>query len=187
MTKIVIIAGVALGVILVSVILLSVVAPRKISVRNIQFINAPKQVVFDQIRYMKNFTDWSPFKVQDPQQKSSVTGKDGEVGATFHWEGVKEKSKGSQTIVSLKGSDEVKLLCTITEPFRSTATFSYTLVEKNGGVEVVQNFNTEMPIPANIFGMLLRLKDKMSATNKQGLQLLGAVSEKKAAVSLHTY
>lgn len=177
MTKTLIIIGIALGAILVAGVILSLVAPKRISVTSTQFIKASSQEVFDQLRFMKNFPNWSPFRVQDPGQKFAVSGQDGLVGATFSWEGVKEKSKGSQKVVALKENELVEIQCNITEPFKSNPTFSYRLTEKSGGVEVVQQFETEMPVPANIFGWLLGLKGKMAVTNQQGLDLLKKVTE----------
>lgn len=180
MTKVLIITSIAVAAIFVTGVILSLVAPKRISVTSTQFIRASKQDVFDQIRFMKNYPNWSPFKVQDPEQKYSISGIDGRVGATFNWEGVKEKSKGSQTISALYASDKIDIQCKITEPFQSTPTFSYVLSEKEGGVEVVQHFDTEMPVPSNIFGLLLNLKDKITAINKQGLHLLKNVTEQNA-------
>ncbi len=177
MTKTFIVFGIALGALLIAGVILSLVAPKRISVLNTAFIKATKQQVYDQLRYMRNFPTWSPFRAQDPEQKFSVTGKDGEVGATFSWEGVNEKSKGSQRVAKLKTNEEVLIECTITVPFQSNPTFAYTLAEKDGGVEVVQQFDTEMPVPSNIYGLLFGLKEKISASNKQGLTLLKKVSE----------
>ena len=184
MTKTLIVIGIVLGALLIAGVILSLVAPKRISVSNTTFINASKQHVFDQLRYMKNFPKWSPFLVQDPEQKYTVSGQDGEVGATFSWEGVKEKSKGLQRVAKLKSIDEVVIECNITVPFQSNPTFSYSLVEKDGGVEVVQHFDAEMPAPSNIFGLLLNLKEKISATNKQGLELLRQACENKKTPSL---
>lgn len=184
MTKVLIIIGIALGALLIAGVVLSLVAPKRISVTNKQFIQASKQHVFDQLRYMKNFPKWSPFLVQDPEQTFTVSGQDGEVGATYSWEGVKEKSKGSQRVAKLKSTDEVVIECNITVPFQSNPTFTYSLTEKDAGVEVVQHFDTEMPVPSNIFGLLLNLKEKISTTNQQGLVLLKQVSEKEKTAAL---
>lgn len=179
MTKTVIIIGIALGAVLITGVILALVAPKRISITSKQFFNASKQTVYDQLRFMNNFPNWSPFKVQDPEQKFTVTGQDGELGATFSWEGVKEKSKGSQKVVALKENEKVDIQCNITEPFQANPFFSYTLTEKKGGVEVTQQFDVDMPIPTNIFGMLLGLKSKMATTNEQGLSLLKKVAEQK--------
>lgn len=186
MTKTIIIIGIALGALLITGVILSLVAPKRISVTNKQFIMASKQHVFDQLRYMKNFPKWSPFLLNDPKQKYVISEQDGEVGATYSWEGVMEKSKGSQRVAKLQAYDEVVVECMITVPFQSNPTFTYKLIEKDGGVEVVQLFDTEIPVPSNIFGLLLGLKEKISVTNKQGLNLLKAVSESENVVSLTT-
>lgn len=178
------IIGIALGVITIAGVILTLVAPKRISVTNTQFIKASKQQVFDQLRFMKNFPNWSPFKVQDPEQKYTISGNDGQVGATFSWEGVKEKSKGLQKIVELKGNDYLKINCDITVPFQSNPTFAYQLREVNGGVELTQYFDTEMPVPANVFGMLMGLKTEIANINKQGLNLLKKVSEQHSTAAL---
>jgi hypothetical protein len=177
MTKTAIIIGIALGAVLITGVILSLVAPKRISISSKQFVKCSKQTVYDQLRYMKNFPNWSPFKVQDPEQKFTVTGHDGQVGATFSWEGVKEKSKGSQKVVALKENEKVDIQCNITQPFQANPYFSYTITEKNGGVEVTQQFDVDMPVPANVFGLLFGLKSKMTTTNELGLELLKKVAE----------
>jgi hypothetical protein len=177
-----IIVGSALGVVLLSLTLLVLMAPKTLRLRTTQLIDAPKAVVMAQLRYLQNFPDWSPFKEEDPTQKHWVTGTDGAVGATFHWEGGQVKSKGSQTIVALRGDDFLDLQCNITVPFKAQPTFTYTLHEKNGVTEVVQDFQTQFAAPGNAIALLFGLKAKMSATNKRGLTLLQAVVENKAAL-----
>jgi hypothetical protein len=187
MTKVIFIIIATLGVVVIAGVILSLVAPKKISVRSTQFIQASRQQVFDQLRFMKNFPAWSPFRQQDPEQQFEISGPDGEVGATFSWVGVKEQSRGSQQVVALNGTESLKIQCNITEPFQSNPTFSYTLNEKDGGVELVQLFETEMPVPTNIIGLLMGLKDNIAATNQQGLALLREVTEKQYAAPLTAY
>lgn len=177
MTKSIIIIGIVLGALLITGVILSLVAPKRISITSKQFIKASKEEVYDQIRFLNNYPKWSPFIVQDPEQRHSVSGVDGEVGATFSWEGVKEKSKGFQRIVSLKSNEQVDISCTITEPFQAQPSFSYMVKEKENGVEVALVFDVELPVPANIFGMLFGLKHEMAKTNQNGLDLLKKVSE----------
>ena len=179
MTKTVIIIGIAMSAVLLTGVILSLVAPKRISITSKQFIKAPKELVFDQLRFMKKFPDWSPFRQQDPEQKFTVTGSDGELGATFNWEGVKEKSKGSQKVVALKANQRVDIQCNITEPFLANPLFVYTLHEKEEGTEVIQQFDVVMPVPGNIFGLLFGLKSKIASTNEQGLALLKQITEQQ--------
>jgi hypothetical protein len=176
-----IIGGAALGAVLLAAILLVILAPKSIALRTTQLIHAPKAAVMAQLRYLENFPKWSPFKEEDPTQRHWVTGTDGAVGATFHWEGVKVKSKGSQTIVTLRGDDYVQMQCDITVPFEAKPTFTYTLTEKNGITEVVQDFATEFTAPGNAFAYVFGVKGEMATTNQRGLALLQALVEGKTA------
>lgn len=172
MTKTALIMAIALGAITITGVILSLVAPKRISIISKQFVQGSRQQVYDQLRYMRNFPKWSPFLVQDPDQKFEVSGTDGEIGATFTWEGVRQKSKGEQKIVDLKENEEVTVQCNIKEPFHASPEFSYTLRDSLNGVEVIQYFEVEMPFPANIFGLVFNLKSKMAQTNEEGLALL---------------
>ncbi|WP_340064935.1 SRPBCC family protein [Ascidiimonas aurantiaca] len=181
---------IVLGLVIVLVALVGILSllakdEKNISISSTQFVNAPVDVVYDEIRYLENYPNWSPFKVQDPEQKHKVTGQDGQVGATFHWEGVAEESKGSQTITELKKNKLVKVNCDITVPFQANPQFVYRLDAKNGGTEVTLDFDIEMKFPSNIIAYLLGLRDEMRATNQQGLDLLKELAEgKQQQVSL---
>lgn len=177
------IAGSVVAVIVLAIVILAATAPKQISVRSTQLVKASKQQVYDQLRYMKNFPSWSPFLVQDPEQQYSVSGPDGQVGATYSWVGVKEKGRGSQQVAQLVPNESVVITCNIIEPFQSNPTFTYTLAEQDGGTLVTQDFDAPMPVPANVFGLLLGLKDKIAATNGQGLKLLKDTTEKLAVAS----
>jgi hypothetical protein len=179
------IIGIAFGFLALAGIVLALVAPKHISIRSTQRVAGTKQQVFDHIRHLNNFPGWSPFLKADPQQKNWVTGNDGQVGAAFHWVGVAEKSEGKQVIVGLEGNSVVRVRCDITVPFKAQPTFVYTLTEKDGGVEVVQQFDTAMPVPANVFGMLFGLKAKMAATNQEGLVLLEQALARQPLVAVH--
>ncbi|MFK7936321.1 MAG: hypothetical protein AB8G22_22595 [Saprospiraceae bacterium] len=94
-------------VFLIAVIAFSATAQKHINITLTKFIAADQATVYDQLRHLERYTDWSPFKVQDPGQKTSVTGTDGELGATFHWEGDAEKSEGSMTLIELNNRDRI--------------------------------------------------------------------------------
>lgn len=179
MTKTKKIISIAIVAPLIIILFLSLVADKHISITTRQHVNAQKKEVFEQIVFMKNYPNWSPFKVQDPEQEFKISGKDGSVGATFHWKGVKEESEGYQTITSINGMSQVHIDCVITVPFEAHPKFNYQLLEKDGGVEVIQSFDVEMPFPSNIFGLLFGVKEQMAQTNQNGLNLLKTFIENK--------
>jgi hypothetical protein len=168
----------SLGLITLSLVTAMLVAPQQVTLENEQWIHAPKDLVFDQLRYMKNFAAWSPFLAQDPAQKHAVSGPDGQIGAQFHWEGVAVEGKGYQEVVAMRGTDYLQIQCHISTPFEATPTFTYHLTDKDGGTAVRQVFHTQLAIPANVLGMLFGMQEQINATNKMGLGLLKEVLER---------
>jgi hypothetical protein len=164
-----------LGLVMV-LILLIVLAPRQISTVSQIVINAPKQRVIEKVRLFGQYPEWSPWKETDPEQKHWVTGTDGELGAQFHWVGVKEKGKGYQELTGLT-PQSITIQCHIQEPFQSEPTFKYSFTDLPEGTQVEYVFSTDMPIPMNVFGLLLRLKNNIQLTNDRALLNLKKVCE----------
>jgi uncharacterized protein YndB with AHSA1/START domain len=135
-------------------------------------IKAPKQEVFDMVKYLNNFPKWSPFLVQDPSQKYQVKGTDGTVGAQYHWEGNNGKDLGYQELVKI---DELRFIgkkCDIQKPFVAKPTFEYYFTESTDGVEVREVFKLESGLMDAFFLWIFGAKAEMEKTNKQGLDLL---------------
>jgi uncharacterized membrane protein len=146
-----------------------------------QEVNAPINEVYDKVRNLKNYPSWSPFRLTDPEQKYSLSNVDGEVGARFHWIGVKEVSEGYQEIIGLENNKAVKIKCNITVPYEAKPEFNYSFTEKDNKTFVTQEFKVQMPFPANIIAHFTGLRKEMKLTNEKGLSLLKKVCEENLA------
>ena len=142
-------------------------------------IDASQAETFNLLRSLERFPEWSPFVVTDPEQKNHITGVNGELGSTFHWEGVAEKSEGFQTLVAMEGEDYLRMECQIAKPYKSQPVFEYQLSEKTEGIEVVQVFTLETSGFSRFMMGLFGVKKKMSAMNQLGMDRLKALLEKK--------
>jgi uncharacterized protein YndB with AHSA1/START domain len=140
-------------------------------------INAPKEKVFNMVKYLKNFPKWSPFLAQDPTQKYEVKGTDGKVGAQYHWEGNKGKDLGFQEIKKIEEGKFIGMACDIQKPFKAKPTFDYYFTETPDGIEVKQDFRVTSGLMDAFFMWLFGAKAEMEKTNQQGLDLLKKVSE----------
>lgn len=141
-------------------------------------IKGSKEEVFNMVRYLGNFPKWSPFLVQDPTQKYEVKGKDGEVGAQYHWDGNKGKDLGYQEIVKVDTFSFVGMKCDIQKPFQAKPTFEYSFKETANGIEVTQDFKVQSGLMDAFFMWLFGAKAGMEKTNLQGLDLLKKAVEK---------
>lgn len=182
MNKIVKTLLIVVGILLLIFGLLTIIAKddKQIKITTTKTIDAPVNQVYDQIRFMKNYPNWSPFKNADPKQKYTVSGNDGNVGATYSWVSVNEEGNGSQTVTELKQNKYVKINCDIKAPFEAKPQFEYYLESNNpNSTTVKQDFNIEMGFPDYIFSYLFGLRKEMSVTNEKGLSLLKNYLEKK--------
>jgi len=82
-------------------LLLCLFAKKSYHIERSMEIDAPREVVYNQIRLFKNFTNWSPWHFMDPEMKISIEGTDGEVGAVYKWDSKnKNVGIGHQKMVS---------------------------------------------------------------------------------------
>jgi len=157
-------------------------AQKTIAITSKTLISASQEEVLAILKSYEKFPEWSPFLVADPEQKHQVTGEDGEVGSTFHWEGVGEKSRGSQTLASIE-ANYLKMNCTITEPFQSNPVFEYHLTNTPNGVEVVQEFQVEVGKFSHFMMKLFGVTKEMTATNELGMQRLKDYVESESMIA----
>ncbi len=169
-----------LGIVFLLAISYSAEAQKKeVSISTYELINASSEEVFEVLRELERFTEWSPFLVEDPNQKNYVSGENGEIGSTFHWEGVEENSKGQQTLAALKEGEYVRMECDLEKPFKGQPIFEYYIQEDENGVELRQEFNLNVSGFSYFMIRLLGVKKKMAETNQVGLARLKSLVEKE--------
>ncbi len=175
--------GIFVAVIALTVGVLHIVSSdeKEIAIVIEQEVNAPVSEVYDKVRHLENYASWSPFRLNDPEQKYRLSNVDGQVGARFHWVGVKEVSEGYQEIVGLEENKAVKIKCNITVPYEAKPEFNYSFAERGNKTYVTQEFKVQMPFPANIIAHFTDLRKEMKLTNEKGLSLLKKVCENKLA------
>jgi len=173
----------AVGIFGLLIISLNVKAQKQVHITSNVLIEAPAEKVYSLIKDYERFTEWSPFLVADPEQKNNVTGENGALGSTFHWEGTAEKSLGSQTLTELKENQYAKMFCDVKQPFKATSTFEYFINETANGVEVKQEFKTEMGGFSYFMAKLFGMEKEIAATNQLGLERLKTVLEQNVSVA----
>lgn len=145
-------------------------------------IKATQTEIFTLLKNLNRYPEWSPFLATDPKQKYNISGKNGEIGSTFYWEGVDEKSKGFQTLSSFTNNEYIKFNCTVEKPFKGNPVFEYRFIEKGDKIEVVQDFNLHLSRFSYFMTKLFNVKKKMVATNKLGLERLKALVERESNI-----
>ncbi|MEI8135346.1 MAG: GyrI-like domain-containing protein [bacterium] len=175
-----IILTIILGLLIV-IGLLSAIAPTKMSAERSILINAPKEAIFVNVKYLKNIQKWSPWREKDTLAKTNLEGNDGSVGAKFSWDGNKEMGSGSQTITKIVENQLVESDLQFVKPREGKAISYVRLSDSAGATKVTWGFNSEMPRPFNAIGLFMNVDKMIGDEYSKGLEKLKNLAESEAA------
>jgi hypothetical protein len=140
--------------------------PKEYTIEAFTFINRPKHVVFDYIKYVNNQEEYSKWVKSDPDIKKTLTGTDGTVGYTYAWDG-KKAGAGEQEITSIIDGDRLSTEVRFTRPFKSVAHFYLaTEADSEHGTKVTWHMTGKSPYPMNLMTAMLKntLRNDMSVS-----------------------
>jgi hypothetical protein len=141
-------------------------------------INAPIEVVWEQVNSLEDLDKWSPWNDYDPNMKKEMTGTDGTIGAMESWESqVDQVGKGSQTITKIEAPNLFETNLKFYTPYESEAKAYIQLNEENSGTKVTWGFNSEMPYPMNMMKLFMNFEEAMDKDWNNGLAKLKSICE----------
>jgi uncharacterized protein YndB with AHSA1/START domain len=111
-------------ILVVIVALLLVVAyltPRDFRLSKSVTINAPREKVYEYIRFLKSQENYSVWVMADPNIKMQYTGTDGTIGSTSAWTSdMKNVGVGAQTITALVPNEKTTVEIRFEKPMKAT-------------------------------------------------------------------
>ncbi len=149
-------------------------------------IQAPKALVYEQVRFFKKFKVWSPWSELDPNMQSSITGTDGEPGAVYQWSGNDDVGAGSQTIRQVT-PDRIDLDLVFTAPFESKSPVFFQLEEKGENTKVSWGYDIHLPFPINVWAMFTNIDKALGKDYERGLVNLQKVCDSITHPKYHGY
>lgn len=172
------IAAGLVGLILL-LLIVSLFLPSQVHVEREAVIDAPQEVVFNQVNTLRNWEDWSPWHTIDPEMKLHYEGPPAGEGARYRWESDhRNVGNGSLTITRSERPARIETEMDFME--QGTAQGSYTFEPTNGGTRVVWAMDSDMgrnPV-GRYFGLMM---DRWIGQDfERGLANLKQVSEEAA-------
>src|SRR5690349_9152755 len=139
---------IVLGVIIVAVVIFGVVAPTHMDVEREVVIDKPREVVFNDLRLVKNHDSWSPWMRKDPNIVKQYRGTDGTVGFVQAWSGNNEVGVGEQEIRNIAEGSRIDYALRFKKPMEDTST-AYLVTEDAGAgkTKVKWGMNGRSPFP----------------------------------------
>lgn len=159
-------------------VLLGLFARKNYHIERTAEIDAPRDIVFEQVRLFGNFKNWSPWHVYDPNMKTEIVGTDGEPGASYNWEGNDKAGKGT---LALKSVSPERIDIDIDWGW-GVSPASFRLQETAGGKKtgVAWSMDMHVAFPWNAFAMLTDLNAFVGKDFDNGLANLKKVCEQIA-------
>ena len=85
-------------------------------------ISAPRQKVFDYVRFLKNQDEFNKHAMVAPDRKREFKGTDGTVGYVYSWSGDKNAGVGEKEIMNIIEGKRIETEIRFVKPMRATAT-----------------------------------------------------------------
>ena len=139
-------------------------------------IDAPRSVVFDYVRHLDNFDNWAAWQELDPEMEVSVSGTDGEVGASNSWKGNADIGEGSQTITAIS-PDRIDFDLELVRPLKSSSKSWITFEPNEQKTKVSWASDISIPFPMNGLAMFTDVDKGLGADWEEGLQNLKRITE----------
>lgn len=120
MNILVIVLAVIAGII-VLLLIAALIMTRKHFVKREVIINAPRQKVFDYIKFLKNQETFNTNAMADAHRKKEFRGTDGTVGYVYAWSGDKSAGVGEKEIMDIVDGQSVEMEIRFVKPMKTSA------------------------------------------------------------------
>lgn len=149
--------------------------PNTYSVTRSRVINAPQNIVFNNVADFNNFLKWNPWTKMEPSAKVTITGTPAQPGHLWEWNG-KETGNGKMQITSVNPYQSIDYKLTFIKPFESEAHNQFSFTPVLGGTKVIWTMDGK---GNGIFEkwMFLNMDNMMDKDFTNGLNSLKELSE----------
>ncbi len=147
---------------IVATLVAGFIEPKDVSISRSLVIQAPKEVVFDQMVHFKNWPNWSPWARLDSTMKNSFSDNDGQPGSTFHWVG--DERKTGEVIIknmAVNGS-AIDFQFDLIKPSQSTFKGTLKAEDSAGATKATFVFTTHFDYPWNAMVIFMNLDKTLS-------------------------
>lgn len=174
-----------IGIIIAVLLIVALIVKKEYAVEKEIVIDAPRQEVFNYVKYLKNQENYSKWANTDPNMKKTYRGTDGTVGFVSAWESKnKEVGVGEQEITKITEGERIDFELRFFEPFEATEP-AYMITETSGDnqTKVKWGFSGRMNYPMNIMLLFMDMEKMIGDDLENGLAKLKSILESGPAAA----
>lgn len=170
--------GIALVLLIALVLILGLFISKDMDYEKTVSINAPIDVVWENVNSLSDLDKWSPWNDRDPNMKKEMSGTDGTVGAKQSWESdAKDVGVGSQTITNINAPNLLETKLKFESPREGEADSDIKLASNGGTTDATWGFHMKMPYPFNVTRIFMNMDKMMGDDFDKGLGKLKQICE----------
>ena len=176
---------VAIGLIIATLLITALFLPKEYNVSRTVTIERNNTDVYSYVKYLKNQANYNVWAQMDPNQITTYTGEDGQVGFTSAWKSeIDSVGAGAQTIVAMNEGTSIDYEIIFTEPFESTMQTAMLFAPvDSSSTKVTWNFRGDMDYPFNVMLLVYDMEKSLGKDMQQGLNKLKELLEKESESS----
>lgn len=166
------------AVLVLGVIVLIATRPSTYLVERTTTIEAPVEVVFEQVNELHKWEQWSPWEKLDPEMTKTYEGPTSGVGAVYAWAGDEKIGEGRMTIAESVAGERISIQLQFIKPWESTNTTTFLFsTPAEGKSSVSWQTAGEMNFTAKAAALFMDMDGMLGADLESGLAELKTVSE----------
>ena len=168
-----------IGIVVIIAVLLVVVVlqPASFSVERSTAIAAPPSAIFPLVNDFHQWDRWSPWAKRDPEMKTTYSGADAGVGATYAWVGNSEVGEGKMTITESAPNERIVINLEFLVPFKATNTTEFTFTPVGDQTEVRWRMTGENGFVGKAMSLFMDMDSMVGGDFEDGLQSMKAAAE----------
>ena len=139
-------------------------------------IQAPRQKVFDFIRFLQNQESFNTNAMEDANREKTFKGTDGTVGYIYGWKGNKDAGEGEKEIMGIIDGISIEMEIRFVKPMKATARIIMDTepIAENQTKLSWSNAGT-LPVPINLF--IPKMKNHAAKDIDKSLVILKTILE----------
>lgn len=170
-------ALIIIGIIIALVLLVALILPEDIHIERTTTINAPVELIFDQVSDLKKNINWSPWFAKDPNVEIEYADITLGLGASYSWSGNNDVGSGTLKVIELTDNQLIKNELDFGEQGGGFGIWEFNVLSSEPNeVEVKWSLQTKMGWPLERY-LGLFMESMVGKDFEEGLANLKEVSE----------
>ena len=151
--------------------------PDNYSIERSAVVNAPPELVFEQVNDFHRWEAWSPFEKLDPEMRKTFEGSPSGVDARYHWVGNSRAGEGRMRIAESVPPRRIAIDMHFIEPFESRSRTTFTFEPVDNGTRVTWGMAGANTTAGKVMSLFGGMEGMLNRAFDEGLAKLGTVAE----------